>query len=108
FMFKDAQVISNSPAWMLLDDMLYNFAEGLEGKKLQPFLNKRFISIPKTSEKAYFEKFVAPLIEKHDVYAEGFEIRTEKYDSTPILKLIAADSESPQLQLYFQYGDYIF
>lgn len=108
FMFKDAQIICNQPAWLLLDDVLYYFEEEVEGKKLQPFLNKRFISIPKSSEKTYFEKFVAPLIEKHAVYAEGFEIRTEKFDATPVLKLLYVDSERPQLQLYFRYGDYIF
>jgi superfamily II DNA or RNA helicase len=108
FMFKDAQVICNQPAWLLLDDVLYYFEEEVEGKKLQPFLNKRYISIPKSSEKTYFEKFVAPLIEKHPVYAEGFEIRTEKFEATPILKLLGVDSERPQLQLYFKYGEYIF
>ena len=108
FMFKDAQVICNQPAWLLLDDVLYYFEEEVEGKKLQPFLNKRYISIPKSSEKAYFEKFVAPLIEKHPVYAEGFEIRTEKFEAIPILKLLGVDSERPQLQLFFKYGEYIF
>lgn len=108
FMFKDAQIICNQPAWLLLDDVLYYFEEEVEGKKLQPFLNKRFISIPKTSEKTYFEKFVAPLIEKHAVYAEGFEIRTEKFEAVPVLKLLYPDSENPQLQLYFRYGSYIF
>jgi len=108
FMFKEAQVICNHPAWLLLDDVLYYFEEDVEGKKLQPFLNKRFISIPKSSEKTYFEKFVAPLIEKHAVYAEGFEIKTEKFEAIPVLKLLHSDSEAPQLQLYFKYGDYIF
>ena len=108
FMFRDAQIICNQPAWLLLDEVLYYFEEDLEGKKLQPFLNKRFISIPKSSEKTYFEKFVAPLIEKHAVYAEGFEIRTEKFEAIPILKLLHSDTEAAQLQLYFRYGDYIF
>lgn len=108
FMFKDAQIICNQPAWLLLDDVLYYFEEDIEGKKLLPFLNKRFISIPKPSEKTYFEKFVAPLIEKHAVYAEGFEIRTEKFEASPILKIIHSDIANPLLQLYFKYGDYIF
>jgi hypothetical protein len=46
FMFKDAEIICNHPAWMLLDDTLYYFDKDIEGKKLQPFLNKRFIPIP--------------------------------------------------------------
>ena len=37
FMFKDAQIICNQPAWLLLEDVLYYFDEELEGKKLQPF-----------------------------------------------------------------------
>jgi SNF2 family DNA or RNA helicase len=108
FMFKDAQIICNQPAWLMLEDVLYYFEEDVEGKKLQPFLNKRFISIPQSSEKTYFEKFVAPLIEKHAVYAEGFEIRTEKFEAVPILKLIHSIHEGPQLQLYFKYGNYVF
>lgn len=108
FMFKEAQIICNQPAWLLLDEVLYYFEEDIEGKKLQPFLNKRFISIPKSSEKTYFEKFVAPLIEKHAVYAEGFEIRTEMFEAIPVLKLLHSGGESPELQLYFRYGDYIF
>lgn len=108
FMFKDAFLVCNQPAWLVLEDVLYYFNEDLEGKKLQPFLNKRYISIPKTSEKTYFEKFVAPLIEKHSVYAEGFEIRNEKFEAIPILKVLYVDGGLSQLQLYFRYGSFIF
>jgi superfamily II DNA or RNA helicase len=108
FMFKDAQVICNEPALLLLEDVLYRFEGELEGKKLQPFLNKRFISIPKSSETAYFEKFVAPLIEKHHVYAEGFTINTEKFEAVPVLKVIFIPGGISQLQLYFRYGTYVF
>lgn len=108
FMFRDGQVVCNEPAWLLLEDVLYFFEGDVEGKKLQPFLNKRFISIPKTSEKAYFEKFVAPLIEKHHVYAEGFTINTEKFEARPVLKVIFIPGGISQLQLYFRYGSYIF
>ncbi|MBC7914919.1 MAG: DEAD/DEAH box helicase [Pyrinomonadaceae bacterium] len=108
FMFKEAQVICNEPALLLLEDVLYYFEGDIEGKKLQPFLNKRFISIPKSSEKAYFEKFVAPLIEKHHVYAEGFSINTEKFDAIPVLKVIFIPGGTSELQLYFRYGTYVF
>ncbi|MFD2161448.1 DEAD/DEAH box helicase [Paradesertivirga mongoliensis] len=108
FMFKDAQVVCNEPGWLLLEDVLYFFEGDIEGKKLQPFLNKRFISIPKSSEKAYFQKFVGPLIEKHHVYAEGFTINTEKFDAIPVLKVIFIPGGISQLQLYFKYGSYVF
>jgi hypothetical protein len=66
------------------------------------------LAIPKSSEQSYFEKFVAPLIEKHNVYAEGFTINTEKYDARPMLKPIYVDGGTSQLQLYFKYAGYIF
>lgn len=108
FMFKDAQVICNQPAWLLLNDVLYFFDQNVEGKKFIPFLNKRYISIPRAKEETYFEKFVAPLIEKHHVYAEGFDIKTEKHEATPVIKVIYVDGGVSQIQLYFKYGQNVF
>lgn len=108
FMFKDAQVISNQPSWLLLNDMLYYFEQDIEGKKLLPFLSKRYITIPKSTEEAYFRKFVAPLIEKYHVYAEGFDIKTEKYKPSPVIKVIYVEAGISQLQLYFKYGEHAF
>ncbi|MBC8987263.1 DEAD/DEAH box helicase [Pedobacter sp. N36a] len=108
FMFQEAQVVSNQPAWLLLNDVLYFFEQDIEGKKLLPFLNKRYITIPKSTEGAYFEKFVAPLIEKYHVYAEGFDIKTEKHEPTPVIKVIYVDAGISQLQLYFRYDAHAF
>jgi superfamily II DNA or RNA helicase len=108
FMFKNAEIICNHPAWMLLEDTLYYFDKEIEGKKLFPFLNKRYIAIPRSSEQSYFEKFVTPLIEKHSVYAEGFTINTEKHDAIPVLKPIYIESGTSQLQLHFKYSGYVF
>lgn len=108
FMYRDAQVISNQPAWLFLEDTLYFFEQNIEGKKLQPFLSKRYITIPKATEEAYFEKFVAPLIEKYHVYAEGFDIRTEQHDPQALLKVIYVEGGVSQLQLSFKYGTHTF
>lgn len=108
FMFKDAQVICNEPAWLLLNDVLYFFEQDLEGKKLVPFLQKRYITIPKATEETYFEKFVAPLIERYHVYAEGFEIKTERHEPKAVIKVIYVDGGISQIQLYFKYGNYTF
>jgi hypothetical protein len=108
FMFKEAQIVSNHPAWLLLNDILYFFEQDFEGKKLLPFLNKRYISIPTAKEETYFEKFVAPLIEKYHVYAEGFDIKTEKHEPSALLKVIFVEGGMSQLQLYFSYGEHVF
>ncbi|WP_345954090.1 SNF2-related protein [Mucilaginibacter sp. PAMB04168] len=108
FMFKGADIVCNQPGWMMLDDTLYYFDKDVEGKKLQPFLNKRYIAIPRSAEQSYFEKFVAPLIEKHHVHAEGFTINTEKYDARPVVKPIYVAGGTSQIQLYFKYAGYVF
>ncbi|SEN62734.1 Helicase conserved C-terminal domain-containing protein [bacterium A37T11] len=108
FMFKDAQIVFNQPAWMMLEDTLYYFDQLVEGKKLLPFLHKRFISIGRSTEHKYYETFVRGLIEKHPVYAEGFEIQTHQHDATPVIKLIYGEKGSSEVQLHFRYGPYLF
>lgn len=108
FMYKDAEVVINRQAWLLLDNMLYHFDEPLEGKKLAPFLQKRYIAVGRNTERKYFESFVSGLIEKHHVYAEGFTIRTIQKEATPQLTLHYFSDDEAQLQLSFHYGDYNF
>src|SRR5690606_32922645 len=108
FMFKNAEVIINSQAWLLLDNVLYHFDQPLEGKKLAPFLNKRYISVPRATERKYYETFITPLIEKYSVYAEGFDIKTIKEDAVPILTLNYVQNGESHIQLSFQYGDFTF
>ncbi|MBJ6117678.1 DEAD/DEAH box helicase family protein [Pontibacter sp. BT310] len=85
FMFKNASLICYEPAWLMLNGVVYSFEKPIDGKKLQPFLNKRFIAIPRSIEENYFSKFVAPLMESFDVYASAFEIKKDKYTPEPLL-----------------------
>ncbi|GAA4019752.1 hypothetical protein GCM10022408_37340 [Hymenobacter fastidiosus] len=85
FQFKSAVLVCTQPAWMLLGDQLYDFRNDVDGKKLQPFLNKKFIIIPRQVEDSYFQRFVAPLVESFDVHARGFDIRSERYVARPQL-----------------------
>jgi len=108
FMYKDAQVIINQQAWLLLENVLYHFDQPLEGKKLSPFLQKRYIAVARATEHKYFETFVRGLIEKHHVYAEGFAIETHQHNAIPVLKLLYVENGVSQLQLHFRYGPYLF
>ena len=108
FMFKGAEVIVNEPACLLLENTLYFFDQDIDGKKLSPFLNKRFISIPRSAEQSYFKKFIGPLIEKHHVYAEGFSIKTEQYQGIPILEFNSSGLEGDEIRIKFKYGPYEF
>lgn len=105
FMYKGAAIITNQPAWMLLDKQLFDFTKEMDGKKLLPFLNKRFIQIAKTAEETYFNKFVPQLVEKYDVYAEGLEIISKQIAPQTGLHVQYLDDDQLAVKLIFYYGN---
>ncbi|HEY1046840.1 MAG TPA: DEAD/DEAH box helicase, partial [Bacteroidia bacterium] len=108
FSQNNSELIIQEPAWLLCDKKLITFKKDTDGNKIKPFLNKKFINIPAKSEAMYFEKFVKPLIENYDVYAEGFEIKSEQYRAFPILKITNFLENKLCVGLYFNYGPYQF
>lgn len=92
FQYKNAYLICKQPAWMVLGGKLYSFEKDIDGNKLQPFLNKKFIIIPKKVEDSYYYKFVAPMVASFDVYAKGFNICTEKHKPVAYLSFYELQS----------------
>lgn len=87
FQYQGAFLICHYPAWMVLNSQLFTFEKKVDGKKLLPFLNKKFIVVPKNLEETYYKKFIGPLIESFDVYAKGFDIKTFQTKPNPILNI---------------------
>jgi len=104
FQYKGAYIICKNPAWMVLAGKLYSFEKDVDGKKLMPFLNKKFIVIPKNVEETYYNKFVAPLVASFDVYAKGFEINSEHYDPKPVITISQLQSNGNNLSLFDDKG----
>lgn len=77
--YNGSFLICNTPAWLVVNDKLYSFEKGVDGPKLRPFLNKKFVVVPRKVEQTYYEKFVSPLVASFDVYAKGFEINVERH-----------------------------
>ena len=108
FMYKGTQIVVNQQAWVLIEDTLYYFDGELEGKKLQPFLNKRFIAIPRSTEERYYKTFVKNLIASHNVFAKGFKIKTLHEKATTHLILDTSLDEQATINIVFKYGNYKF
>jgi len=106
FQYQNAFIICDSPAWMIVNGKLYSFQKNVDGKKLRPFLNKKFIVIPKQVEATYYRKFVAPLIASYDVYAKGFAIQSDHFPIRPILTFsqLAHTASNGGSDNYFQNG----
>jgi len=97
FQYKDAYIVCKQPAWMVLNNKLYSFKKDVDGNKLQPFLKKKFIMIPRKVEDSYYRKFVAPLVASFDVYAKGFDIQTERFRPIPQLNFYELYHSQPEL-----------
>ena len=126
FQYKNSIVVCNSPAWLLVDNMLHSFQKDVDGNKLRPFLNKKFIVIPRKMEETYYERFVAPLIAAFDVHTKGFQINNEQYEPAAVLTFNELASGKPMnlfgkeethteeteskivFSLGFQYGKFLF
>src|SRR5690554_1296153 len=122
--YKGGYLICHDPAWLVVENKLYSFEKNIDGKKLLPFLNKRFILVPRKVEKAYYEKFVKQLIASFDVYAKGFDIKVERHAPIATLGIGRLQNNSSLdifggrqegdgeeqivFDLKFQYGDYFF
>jgi SNF2 family DNA or RNA helicase len=119
FQYKNAILLADNPAFLLIDNRLYTFNGHVDGKKIKPFLGKKFIAIPSNVEEQYYKKFVAPLMEQYDVVTKGLEIKNHSSafktilsfcdtSSTPLSDLQEANMDATGLKLSFrlsyQYG----
>lgn len=85
-MGEEGIIAINDPCCIILQNKMFVFRD-IDGKKLQPFFDKEFISIPKSAEKKYLESFVRNAIKKYKVNAEGFNIIDVNTDPIPTLSI---------------------
>lgn len=108
FMYKGAAIVSQTPAWLLVENMLYDFEKNVDGKKLVPFMSKRYIQIPKKSEETYLSKFVLQLVEKYDVKSDCFKIHNQPSYGRAVLNMQKLFEDEVALRLQFNYSDIVF
>ncbi len=121
FYGKGGFIICNEPAWMVLEDTLYYFADNVDGNKIKPFLQKKFIKIPRKIEHKYYRTFVSQLVAYYDVFAKGFAIKTHRLNPDSHLlfseyKVVESDlfgkktedteNGTIRFNLYFHYGQF--
>lgn len=121
---KGGYLICKDPAWLIVEQQLYQFEKGIDGKKLQAFLNKSRIMIERRFELEYFRKFVTNLITQFEVIGTGFQINTEQGIPQALLafselpgnikenlfgeELEHFNEENIVFELRFKYGEFDF
>lgn len=84
----NAYMVCRNPAWMVVNGKLYGFDKPIDGKKLQPFLSKKSIVIPKNLEDNYYKNFITTLVASfEDIDAQGFKIVKPAYEPHPLLTI---------------------
>jgi superfamily II DNA or RNA helicase len=85
---SNASIILNYPCYLLLNNHLFFFTE-IDGKKLQPFLEKNHLVIPSSAKKKYLETFVLNAISRYEVRTIGFDVY-DRYVQPEIQLIIEA------------------
>lgn len=100
---KLTTIITNSPCLINTGKRILSVEE-TDGKKLQPFLSKGFITIARSSEKQYYSSFVLNTIKKYQVKAVGFDISYD--DCSFSTSLTVEENLAGELMgcLQFHYG----
>jgi SNF2 family DNA or RNA helicase len=74
---KETKIICAEPSWILLEKDVFRLDGDVDGKKLEPFLSRKFISIPLTIESEFHSKFIEPLLRNsYKIESSGFDIQT--------------------------------
>jgi hypothetical protein len=98
FQYNNSQVVCNEPAWLLVaENKLLHFKQNVDGIKLKPFMNKKFINVPKSVEETYYSKFITQIVAGFEVRAQGFEIIEEKKTASVTInfnELIEAEGQT--------------
>ena len=124
FQYNNSQLISKHPAWLLVgEDKIIQFEKNMDGNKIKPFLNKKFIVVPKSIELDYYSKFITQIVANYDVHAKGFIIKDEVLDAKPVLTFRELEEVQSELftanatevteakivfDLSFDYGEFKF
>ena len=93
-------LVCKEPAWLIVNQQLFHFEKGIDGKKLQPFFNKNAILVERKFEPEYYRKFVTSLITQFDVVGKGFEIHTEQGTPEALLSVSILPGGTPTENLF--------
>ncbi|PDH52415.1 MAG: helicase SNF2 [Bacteroidetes bacterium MED-G17] len=103
FMKNGSVLISQTPPWLLAEGVLMTFEGHIDGKKIKPFVKKKFIEIPQRTKEDYFQNFIPQIIENYHVYAQGFAIETLNVNAKAKLFLMENTNGQLCFELKFDY-----
>lgn len=105
---ENTLILNYDPCWLIHEGKFIQAADNVDGKKLQPFLNKDALVIPESQTDSYLNKFVKHILGQYQFTLEGM---THSYfEETPTARLEIENSlqNRPALVLHFAYDGVLF
>ena len=99
---KPVCILSQDPCIILIENKIH-CVENIESKKLTPFFDKKYISVPASAEKAYIQTFILKTIPKYEVKIEGLEMTELLPVRKAVLTLEEDFYQQLTLTLHFHY-----
>lgn len=96
-------IVTNNPCLMLYRNQLVSFKK-LNAKKLMPFFEKDFVTVPNTIEDKYYAGFILNTIRNYTIKAKGFDVVRSSSTKRAVLLLEMNLQYQPCLILNFEYG----
>lgn len=97
-LLSNAMLITRNKARILIDKIIYEFDNSVDGAKLTPFFTKSEVLITGEHVEPYFNKIILPLVPSNKVNSKGFKIYT--YDTINSIQLKIIEAKAQQLQLF--------
>jgi hypothetical protein len=100
---SNTRVVSGNPCICVQQNKMFVF-EDLNAKRLTPFFEKEFVTIPLALEEKYYSGFILNAVRDYEVHASGFSVEEDSAQKTAVLSLERNLQYQPRLVLYFYYG----
>jgi superfamily II DNA or RNA helicase len=98
-----AEVVTDTPAIVRIDRKVY-FVRDIEARKIRPFFERSFISVPMATEAKYFRTFVLNMIRDYEVEADGFTINHVKASCKALVNIEKSLDNHAVIVLRFTYN----
>ena len=102
-------LVANMPGIIILDNKYIVYLNKIDSQKLIPFIKDEYVFIPDRSVKMYFEKFVAEILNKVSIDAEGFVVKNEnELISAELIFIFPFHINKWCVDVRFRYGSFSF
>ena len=99
------KVLTRRPCRVVSGRQLFRFPEDFDGQRLQPFLQKREIMIPKANEGIYFRRFILKNVRHEEIEVQGFDVIVREVEKQAFLSLERDILGMPVLVMEYKYGN---